>query len=159
VWSIAGGINYTYMNMTDPSRLKGFELEATYDTGTFFAGLAYSNTDIRLAPPAPAFGLTLTPPKEVWAVTGGVRMFEERLTVGGRVRFVSESEIFNVLGQITLNPEYKLYDAFANYRFSDNLTAFVSIENLTDEGYLLAKDNSFQAGPGRTVMGGFATSF
>jgi hemoglobin/transferrin/lactoferrin receptor protein len=88
-----------------------------------------------------------------------VRLFEERLTVGGRVRFVSDGEQFSFNGTTQSVPEYKLYDAFANYRFSDNLTAFVTIENLSDEGYFLAKENTGQSGPGRTVMGGFTTSF
>ncbi len=159
VWSIAGGINFTYMNTADPARLKGFELEANYDLGYVFAGLAYTNTDIRLAPPAPTFGLTLTPPKEVWTATAGLRLFDERLTLGGRVRFVSESEVFNVLGTITPNPEYRLYDAFLNLQVSENVSAFLTAENITNEGYLVAKDNSFQYGSGRTIMGGFTTKF
>ncbi len=157
VWSTVGGINYTYMNMTDPSRLKGFELEANYDLGYAFAGVAYENTDITLTPPAPAFGITLTPPEKVWTVSGGVRLFDEKLTLGGRVRFVSESELFNVLGTVETRPEYRLYDAFVQYQVTDNLSAFLTAENITNEGYTLAKDNSYQTGPGRTIMGGFTT--
>ncbi|TKT74895.1 TonB-dependent receptor [Aquamicrobium sp. LC103] len=158
-WSTVGGLNFTYVNMPTPSRLKGFELSADYDLGFAFAGLAYQDTDIRLVPPAPTFGMTLTPPEKVWTASAGIRLFEEKLTLGGRVRFVSESERFNVMGAITPVPEYKLYDVFASYQATENFNAYVTIENITNEGYIIAKEYEAREGPGRTIMGGFTARF
>ncbi|MEO9336067.1 TonB-dependent receptor [Mesorhizobium sp. SB112] len=155
------GLNYTYVNMPTPSRIKGFELEANYDLGFVFASLAYQNTDIKLTSPAPAFGITLTPPEKVWTASGGVRLFEEKVTLGGRVRFVSEAEVYDVpaTGAYDTVPEYKLYDLFASYQATENFSAHLTIENLTNEGYIIAKENEKREGPGRTIIGGMTVKF
>ena len=103
--------------------------------------------------------MTLTPPEKVWTASGGIRLFDEKVTLGGRVRFVSESERFEVLGVITPVPEYKLFDVFASYQATENFSAFLTVENITNEGYIIAKEYEAREGPGRTIMGGITAKF
>lgn len=153
---------FYFDNVSGISTVKGFELDAMYDAGTAFVGLGYHHLEADLPVPAAGIGVFAGPPKEVWTLTGGVRLFEERLVIGGRVRSVSES-VYG--GQASsgapasgIEP-YRLYDAFASYKVNDNLDLNFTAENLTNEVYTPGMSSDSMNGPGRTLKFSMAARF
>ncbi|WP_104663225.1 TonB-dependent receptor [Ensifer adhaerens] len=55
---------------------------------------------------------------------------------------------------------YTLVDAFATYKFNDNATLFLNVENLANTAYKPAHYlDKRLVGRGRTVMGGLTVKF
>lgn len=88
------------------------------------------------------------------SVTAGIRMFEEKLTVGGRVTHNGKRlrGIANSADRqrTPMWLPYTTVDAFANYKINDNFTADLQVQNLLDRYYVDAMDG-WSPAPGRTV--------
>lgn len=153
---------FFFENVDGVSKVDGFELEANYDAGFAFAGLGYHHIRADLPVPASGLGVFAGPPKEVWTVTAGIRLFEERLVLGGRLRDVSESVYGGQASSGTppsgIEP-YRLYDAFASWKVNDNLDLNFTAENLTDEVYTPGMTSDSIHGPGRTLKFSLAARF
>lgn len=97
-------------------------------------------------------------PKYSVDLTLSQKLFEDRLTVGGRVSHVGPRAIGH--GDVTAQgasqfiamvdwEPYTLVDVFAEYKINDNLTAAFRVENLFDRFYVDPLALVTQPGPGR----------
>lgn len=103
------------------------------------------------------------PPKYSVDLTVTQKLLEDRLTVGGRVSHVGPRAIghgqqtaaglSSFISQIAWKP-YTLFDAFAEYKITEQLKANVSVENITDKYYIDPLGLVNQPAPGRTVRVG-----
>ncbi|WP_428029874.1 TonB-dependent receptor domain-containing protein [Ancylobacter sp.] len=164
-----GLFNYDFV------RFKGVEFSGRYDTGRVFAdfGVNYYTdfeacqtnglcTDYTLS----ADYLTnQIPPRFTASVTAGARFFDERLTLGGRVTYMSERLVpveadSGFFAWVTKVWEpYTVVDAFAQWKLNSNLTLDVSVQNLLDTYYVDALNNTDMPAPGRTFMATLTGTF
>ncbi len=159
---------------TGPVSFRGFEVMANYDTGSFFVEASYNQyTDVEYCienlltilcadyTTGGDYSQLHIPPEYFGVVTMGLRFFDERLTVGGRVTFAGE----RVLGRTPGVPSesdwaaFEVYDQFASYEVSDTFTVGFSIENLTDRYYLDPLTVLRIPSPGRTVRVSLTAEF
>lgn len=130
---------YFYQNTRGTTVTQGAELEGGYDAGIFFADIAYTNTLTRLgAPDYTGFTQILTaPPRSVLAATAGVRLLDEKLTVGERTRMASATvgQPSAETGAASSVPGYMVIDLFGRYQLTSTLRLFASVENLGDKQY------------------------
>ncbi|QUS39824.1 TonB-dependent receptor [Tardiphaga alba] len=167
----------------DHANYHGFELSGSYDAGTVFVEGNYTRyvkaeycttksdcslpkLDSVLANVTPP---TFVPPEWSGSVTGGVRFFDQALTIGGRAFFSSTRIGTNwppenpaAIGLIGLNftwPQFVVYDLFASYRFSEDTMMNLSIENITDQYYYGPLATTGMPSPGRTARLGLTHRF
>lgn len=162
-----------YLNSPLETQQDGIEIEASYDAGMFYTNVAYthSHTDVpygRLAVTSENYNVL---PSEYFTVDAGLRFFDERLVVGGRMRYVGQSLYASKL--LTLNtkilPSYTIYDAYTTFKFNDHANLFASVENIEDTLYAPALDTyagpsyeghmNYNAGRGRTYKIGLNVKF
>ncbi|MFJ4141946.1 TonB-dependent hemoglobin/transferrin/lactoferrin family receptor [Pseudomonas sp. NPDC089734] len=178
--------HFAPVNMLDPVRLRGFELEAEYDAGAWYLKGNATRVDYhtgqnsyRLFYLGGAQGATadywnnfissdgsgqgypfysMFPPRDTASLTGGLRFFDRRLELGSRLRYASENES-NSITQGSL--AYSVVDLFGSLRATDNLTLRLSVENVRDRRYLVPMGDLLARteGPGRTVIGSFELKF
>lgn len=167
------GANQHFTNI-DRANYRGFELSASYDSGLFFAegsftkylkteyctpekGCYVPRLDEVLGNVTPA---NYVPPTWSGSVTGGFRMFEEALTIGGRATFSSVRNGsswpppgggFGLIGLQYTWPEYVVFDLFGSYKFSEETMLNFSMENITDEYYYGPLATTGMPSPGRTA--------
>jgi hemoglobin/transferrin/lactoferrin receptor protein len=132
--------NY-FCNAPGTSTVQGVELQSMYDTGFAFSGLSYTYTKTDLPSQTDGFGAHSYLPEHTLVGTVGVRLLNEKLTLGTRVSYFSESYV----GQINVGPQafyaapympaYTVVDLFSSYKFDDGLTASINVDNLFDESY------------------------
>ncbi len=150
------GICFFYRNADETSHVEGFEIEGSYDLGMVFASFGYQDieTDVALAN-FPGLGYLPIAPDRVFNATLGIRVFDDRLTLGLRRHQVYESQFLNNGVQADL-PGYTLYDAFASFAVSENLDVFLNLENLKDVDYIpaMTTDPDRIHGPGFTAKFG-----
>ncbi len=131
---------YTYQNIPGTTNTEGFELELNYDSGPVFGRLAYTNVLTSLpasaAVSSDAGHVPTQPPRNVFSATLGVRLFEQRLTLGARITAVSESTVTSttlVAGSTV--PGYAVLDLFSQYKLSDQMQLFANIQNIGSANY------------------------
>jgi hemoglobin/transferrin/lactoferrin receptor protein len=179
--------NRYYWDNIDSVLYQGFELSGGYDARTFFVEGAFTKyTKIEYCPTSdtcgpPAFGTTLSgstnptasdyvsnyvPPEYSGSLTVGARLFDEKMTVGGRAHFASvragtvwEGGNAARVGVEVSWPEYVIFDAFGSFKLSEDATLSWSIENITDEYYFGALSSVGIPSPGRTVRVAFTNTF
>lgn len=169
---------YSWDNI-DKATFRGFELSAAYDAGSFFLEGAFTRYDhIQYCDSEPVtwrprcdfsvagqdYGLMSVPPKYSGSVTGGVRLFEEALTLGGRAYFFGERYggyklLVGAVNTPVYYPETTIFDLFGSYRITDNLTLDFSIENVGDKYYLDPLSTGLIPSPGRTIRTGLTANF
>jgi hemoglobin/transferrin/lactoferrin receptor protein len=125
-----------YQNIPN-ARIEGVELEATYDAGTWFAGVAGQHMrgkDLITNEP-----LASIPPDKI-STTLGVRMFEQRVTASVRWTAVAAkkaSEIpdrdHNGIPDFLPTDAYNLVNLYLGYSPTPDVTASVAIENVLNE--------------------------
>ncbi|MDR4308273.1 TonB-dependent hemoglobin/transferrin/lactoferrin family receptor [Chelatococcus sambhunathii] len=154
-------------NLDDKTVLKGLDLEANYDAGSFYVGGTAALIDAdygdSFAIPAGATNGTLLniylSPKRKLSLDGGLRFLEQKLTVGGRVTAVKpEDQIGGLTGTYQYN-RYTLIDLYTSYKINDNFTARASVENLRDVAYVEAMGAPLSPSPGRTFTIGATARF
>ncbi|MDP2699342.1 TonB-dependent receptor [Thalassospira sp.] len=169
----------SYVNLLDPVYMSGNEVEVAYDAEKIYlsGSMAFSDTDLtgnydpiifplNAIPSMPgtvglpahwgkAGGLTTvyTLPKRKYTLDGGVRMFDQSLTLGARATFVYPEE--NIAGNLGDDAQsilrYRTYDLYSSYEFNDNVKFGFAVNNLTDEAYVEALGGLILA-PGRTAI-------
>lgn len=131
------GLCEQYQNIPH-ARLRGFEIESSYDAGGWFAGLNYGHvrgrnvdTDQPLAKISP----------DAVTTTLGARFFDRKLTVSVRWQAVSGKDASDIPtdSQGTLifpqTSSYNLVNMYASYQASPDVLASFAIENLLDTEY------------------------
>ena len=162
----------------DSAHFAGLELSGRYEVGGFAAELAANYyTDVAFCRTAATcenkslyadYATNQVPPRYSIDLTLTQKLMDDALTIGGRVSHVGRRAIGHgdVTGQgasqfialVNWKP-YTLVDVFAEYKFSDNLTGTVRIQNLTDVYYVDPLSLVVQPGPGRTFYGSLTASF
>jgi len=158
--------SYTsYVNLDGVTRMKGLEVEANYDARFFYIGGTITRIDTEFSDRYTSPSGRSTPinsglgaavifeqPKLRVTLDAGVRLFEEKLTLGGRVTDVSKTE--PALGSLRSGYEmagYRVYDIYGSYAFDPMTKLRFAVTNLTDVAYAPALGANFFAAPGRTA--------
>lgn len=163
---------YQYGNLYEPINTQGFELEAFYDAGSFFAGVAYNRSYIDL-PNAFTFDSPYTQhgeaadrvillnvaPKSKLSANGGLRFLDERLTLGGRITYVEPDGQFGFFSGGYKTDDYTIVDLYGSYEFNENATLRVDVNNLGDVAYVDALTAGEFPSPGRTVTAALNFTF
>lgn len=133
-----GGAMY-FCNVPGNSTVQGVELQGMYDAGYVFAGLSYTYTNTDLPSQTDGLGAHSYLPEHTVVASGGVRLLDRKLTLGGRVSYFSESDVgaVNVGGFYASQfmPAYTLVDFFSSYKVTENLEVGFNVNNLFDEEY------------------------
>ncbi|MCB8819319.1 TonB-dependent hemoglobin/transferrin/lactoferrin family receptor [Microvirga rosea] len=138
-----------YQNIAE-ARLQGAELEAAYDWGQGFVTVAGTivngRNEITNAP------LNSVAPNR-FSTTIGFRFLDDKLTVGTRLTFVDDTK------RTVTNPEkgYGLVDLFASYRYNENISGDVTIQNVFDRQYTQYQNSN--PSPGLTAKFGLTVKF
>lgn len=157
-----------FVNVDGTTRMKGIELEASYDAGPWYAGVSYTHLKTDFGDSYTYDGTTyevepsviFVPPRNKIAVDAGVRLFEEKLVLGGRVSHVGgTSPNIGLLTASYVTEDYTLYDVYGSYKFKENTTLRVAVNNLTDVAYVPALGSTSFPGPGRTVTASLSFKF
>ncbi|HVZ08058.1 TonB-dependent receptor domain-containing protein [Rhodopila sp.] len=131
---------YTYENIPGTTTTEGFELEISYDSGPVFGRLAYTNVLTSLPGSAPVSSnggqVPTTPPRNVFSTTLGVRLFDQKLTLGTRVTAVSESKVnASTYSGASSVPGYAVVDLFGQYKLTEQVQLFANIQNIGNNTY------------------------
>lgn len=152
--------NYDYV------RFKGFEISGRYDAGPLFTEFGFNYyTDYEaclddgtcLDYTLPADYLTnQVPPQFTASFTAGARLFDDRMTIGGRVTYMGERlapvvDDGSYFVVTKLWEPYTTVDAFVQWKLNENLTLDVSALNILDAYYVDALNNTDMPAPGRTI--------
>lgn len=160
-------LQYTNVNSAHDSRMKGVELEANYESDRFFIGGSYSYLDADIDTSytmiyevIPGWeieyemdgGLFIyIPPKHKATLQAGVRLFDQRMTLGGRMTYAGPSIYRGSAGYQSDVQGFTVYDVFGSYEFNDATTLNFAINNITDVAYADALGNPNYGAPGRTA--------
>jgi hemoglobin/transferrin/lactoferrin receptor protein len=155
-----GATGGTYFcNNAGVSKVQGVELQGMYDTGFFFAGASYTWSDSTLPSQVNGLGGQSYLPEHVASLSAGVRMFQERWTVGARTFYASEA--FVGLINNPTNPYtdgYALLDLYTSYKITPDIEIGATITNVTDEAFTPATSTpgtggfAGETGRGRTSL-------
>jgi len=133
------GLLWFYANNPGTSKVEGVELQGTYDVGYAFAGLSYSHNHTTLPSQLDGLGMHSYLPGDIATVTGGLRFFDRRLTVGARAYYTSKSQAGDLNTESFGNPAfydgYTTYDFFSNYKLTDDVNVALTVSNITDVAY------------------------
>lgn len=145
-----GGQMY-FCNTPGNSTVQGVELQGTYDAGYIFAGLSYTYTHTDLPAQTDGLGAHSNLPEHTVVASGGVRLLDRRLTLGGRISHFSESDVGtqNVGGFYASQfmPGYTLVDLFSSYKVTETFEVGFNINNVFDKEYTEALTTPFFDGP------------
>jgi hemoglobin/transferrin/lactoferrin receptor protein len=154
-----------YMNLLDPTRMRGIEIEGNYDARSFWIGgsATYLETEWGRSLAITSNGADSTtgevfmwagdvPPRFKLTLDGGVRLMDERLALGGTVTHVTptltQTQTFSQDGKF-LTEEYTTLDLYGSFQLSENATLRANVSNVLDVNYVAA--GSRYPAPGRTV--------
>ncbi|MFB9949248.1 TonB-dependent hemoglobin/transferrin/lactoferrin family receptor [Rhizobium puerariae] len=161
---------FTNVNLDGDTTMRGFELEASYDAGSYYIGASYTHLKTDFAdtytfsgptdgPGSPLPGenpavpsVLFVPPEDKFTLDAGVRFFDEKLVLGGRITHVGDAA--PTVGQLAGNyrtEAYTVYDLYGSYSFSENAKLRFAVNNLTDEAYVPALGTFAYPAPGRTA--------
>lgn len=155
---------FNYENVT----FKGFELSGRYDTGKAFVDFGFNYyTDFEAClKNGKCIDYTLQadylanqiPPRFTASVTAGVRLWDDKVTVGGRVTYMGQRlaalvEDPSYFWVTKLWAPYTIVDLFGQWKINETLTLDVSVQNLLDAYYVDALNNTDMPAPGRVIRG------
>jgi hemoglobin/transferrin/lactoferrin receptor protein len=155
----------SFVNLDRTTRMKGIELEGNYDTGGFWIGGTASFLDTEWPSKTQVFsnGTTTTsgdiiatagsvPPRLKLTVDGGMRFFDDRLSLGARLNHVTANQSYRLdtdTGDLLkLTDVYTTVDIYGSFEVTEAATLRFSVNNVTDRNYIPA--NSDYTAPGRT---------
>ncbi len=166
---------FVHVNLLGPTTtMKGFEMEASYDAGNAYIGMAYTRLKATYdgvydpffaGPPNGTAYLPFlpgwqreyffiyVPPKEKLTLDGGVRFWDRKITVGARMNYVAPTIPLGTpdLLQTYTQQSYRIYALYASVAFNENLTGRINVDNLFDKAYVDAMGVPTYPAPGRTV--------
>jgi hemoglobin/transferrin/lactoferrin receptor protein len=138
---------FQYQNIANVT-LDGVELEAAYDARRWFFGIAAS----RIRGTDDATGLPVnTIPADKLTLTGGVRLLDDTIVLGSRVRAVAAQDRVTTASLKT--DGFTVVDLFATYKHSEDVSFSLNIDNVADKSYRQFLDQS--SSPGLNARLGF----
>lgn len=141
---------YQYVNVEGTSLVQGWEVEANYDAGFAFGGLAYTKTSNDLPAQQPGAGASQYLPDETFSANLGARFLERALTLGGRYDYVSDGTASTFSGTTAnAGKAYGLVGLYATYKVTENVELNARVTNLFNEQYTPFL-STIGNGPGRT---------
>ncbi|SLN13264.1 Hemin receptor precursor [Pseudooceanicola marinus] len=165
---------FTNMNSNGTSTFDGIELEAAYDAGRFFIGGTYSwmdaDIDTSYSLTQVIAGMEFTydmdgglfvymPPEQKATLEAGMRLLDDRLTLGTRATWASDSVYGGAAGYQSDVSGFTVYDLFGSYALSDSAMVNFGVENVTDLAYADVLGNPNYGTPGRTFTVSLDTRF
>lgn len=157
----------TWQNLPGTTTMEGVEIEGGYDTGFAYTNLSFTLADTR-QPLAEFAGIGNDVgrlPDDYATLDAGLRFFEQRLTLGGRIRYTGDSVQAYIDRKSSVDrPSYTLVDLYGSFKVTENAKLFFTVDNLFDKSYFsaVAGTSSVQDianGRGRTIMIGATTRF
>jgi hemoglobin/transferrin/lactoferrin receptor protein len=147
--------DYAYFcNNFGTTDLQGVEIEADYDTGHAFTHVAYTYTHTEIPQQQNGLGAESYMPDHVFSMTGGLRFLNEKLVVGARGTYVSQTD----LGSGNIQESYTIADVFTTYEAHQGLSLGLTVENVFDKSYTPALstvptgNTGVDTGRGRTFI-------
>lgn len=155
--------NYDYV------RFKGAEFSGGYDAGPAFVDFGFNyytdfeacllNGQCMSYTPQADYLANQVPPRFTASVTAGMRFWDDRVTLGGRLTYMGQR-----LAPLVADPSYfstiaknwapyTIVDLFGQWKINDTLTFDVSVQNLLDAYYVDALNNTDMPAPGRVIRG------
>jgi hemoglobin/transferrin/lactoferrin receptor protein len=157
-----------WVNLPGTTTMQGVEFEGGYDMGRAYANLSVTIADTKQPIGEGAgFGNDVgTLPNDFATLDVGTRFFEQKLTLGGRVRYTGDSiQVFFDKKDTMQRPAYTLVDLYGSWKINDNFNAFFSVENLLNKSYWNANTGTSDIftgitnGRGRTIIFGATARF
>jgi len=151
----AMGPRFYFCNAPGISVVQGVELQGMYDVGYAFSGFSYTYTNTDLPSQIDGFGAHSFLPDHTAVLSGGVRLLDRKLTLGGRVSYFSESYIGAInSGTVAQRapygspymPGYTLVDFFSSYKVYEGVELGLNVNNLFDKVYTPALSTTFSEG-------------
>lgn len=160
-----------YVNLDNPVRFYGYELQAEYKTTHYFSEISWTRTITDLGrggyDPFPLGSIVgyppsdrgvedqgstfyLTSPEYNAAWSNGLQFLDERLVFGLRIRRQNNGGKGG--GAYENVVDWQIYDLWANYKPKKWLSLNLAVDNATDENYAELNGLSYWIGPGRTVI-------
>ncbi|MDK2597734.1 TonB-dependent receptor [Pseudoalteromonas obscura] len=168
----------SYVNLQDEISFEGIELQADYQSKVMFAELNYTKMNFdpglgdynpfplgsQVGFPATNLGKTesggllyIPPPKHSGAITLGLKLFDDSLKVGARMRFEDNDGRGGKAYEKVV--DWEVYDVWLDYQYSPNIQLRMSIDNLKDLNYAEANGTSYWIAPGRSVIARITAKF
>ena len=122
-----------FCNADGKTPVQGVEVQADYDGGYVFAGLAYTYSKSDLPPQTPGNGASQYMPDHNLVLTGGIRLIDQRVTLGGRAYFVSGAD--DPSEASGRRDGYNLLDLFANFKVREGFDIGTTVTNVFDTAY------------------------
>lgn len=179
-------LRYKFANI-DKAKYEGYEVSVDYEAGwvfgrfalTYFDKLQYCYPGYRSVsgldtgtpvactdkPNVGDYGGSYVPPRQEKSATLGFRFFDQKLTLGARMKMSTASMYggthWSKYVDKTIWDNYEVYDLFGSYAATDNLEFGFSVENVTDRFYVpsYSDTNSALPAPGRTTRGTLTMRF
>jgi hemoglobin/transferrin/lactoferrin receptor protein len=161
----------------DRARFSGLEFSSRYENSGFTAELAANYyLDVTFCQTADTcasktlsadYATNQIPPKYQANLTVSQKLFDDALTVGGRVSYTAaraaghgtpQRGLSTLIALVDWDP-YWIVDVFADYKLTENMTAWARIENLTDQYYVDPLSLVNYPAPGRTFRLGLTGKF
>ena len=139
-------------------------LKTTYDGvfDPFFAGPPNGNAHLPfMSKWERDYFFIFVPPTEKFTLDGGLRFFDKKLTVGGRMLYVAPTVPIATaeLLETYVQKNYRVYGIYGSFALSENVTARMNIDNLFDVAYVDAMGVPTYPAPGRTITFGIQGKF
>ncbi|RDV03408.1 TonB-dependent receptor domain-containing protein [Undibacter mobilis] len=172
---------YAYTALTilniDRAKFSGLEFSGRYENGGFSADLAanyYLNVEFCPIPNSCSastlsgdYATNQVPPQYSANLTLSQKLLNDDLTVGTRVSHTGPRSVkygavqygaAAIISPIVWQP-YWLFDVFAEYKLTRDVTMWTSVENLNDQYYVDPLSLVAQPSPGRTLRFGMTGKF
>jgi hemoglobin/transferrin/lactoferrin receptor protein len=137
-----------YSNSYEPVRSRGVEVEAMYDTGFAYSKLSLSkeHTSQPTNQASNEFGAgdISELPEFYFTLDSGVRLLDEKLTLGGLVKYTGKAVRLSPSSERDENEQLlkepaphipTVIDLYSTYQFNRNLLLKFSVQNLMDKDY------------------------
>lgn len=174
----SSSMSLAFVNLQDEVRFRGFEFQGEYDTGFAFLRATWTHLLQDLGRggydpyplgsivgyPASTHGQPngggtwyILPPPKNGTFSAGLRFFDQRLELGGRARYQNNDGRGGTSYEDVV--DWTVYDIWASYEATDDLTLRVGVDNLRDYNYAELNGLSYWIAPGRTVTGTLSLKF
>jgi hemoglobin/transferrin/lactoferrin receptor protein len=137
-----------YSNSYEPVRSRGVEVEAMYDAGFAYTKLSLSkeHTSQPTNQASNVFGAgdISELPELYFTLDTGVRLLDEKLTLGGLVKYTGKAVRLSPDSNVDENEQLlkepaphipTVIDLYSTYQFNRNLLLKFSVQNLMDKDY------------------------